>query len=316
MADPLPPAPAAFKPIQHYLKTAIEHDKRDPVVAYYCRLYALQKAMEIDRKAPESRNFLTALMNLLEQTKKQLKDQEAIQNEVVGQAHLENYAIKLFFYADNEDRAGRFGKNVVKSFYTAGMLMDVLTNFGELPEDVEKNRKYAKWKAAYIHNCLKNGETPQAGPLGDEMGEFGEEFETGAAGGGQFAAAGHPDPSNGGFGQAPSSYPSSNQPVNNHQSYPAAPPSTYQPTNPVAPLVNYSHTVGPSNPASFPSPQPAPVAASRSLPSGPSATLKPEDFTKAMKFCKFASSALQYEDAKTAIENLTKALNLLSNGHE
>jgi hypothetical protein len=33
---------------------------------------------------------------------------------------------------------------------------------------IEKNRKYAKWKAAYIHNCLKNGETPVSGPLADE----------------------------------------------------------------------------------------------------------------------------------------------------
>ena len=32
----LPPMPPQFKPIQHYLKTAAEHDKRDPVVAYYC----------------------------------------------------------------------------------------------------------------------------------------------------------------------------------------------------------------------------------------------------------------------------------------
>ena len=30
------PLPPQFKPIQHYLKTAAEHDKRDPVVAYYC----------------------------------------------------------------------------------------------------------------------------------------------------------------------------------------------------------------------------------------------------------------------------------------
>ena len=27
-------------------------------------------------------------------------------------------------------------------------------------------RKYAKWKAAYINNCLKNGETPIPGPVG------------------------------------------------------------------------------------------------------------------------------------------------------
>lgn len=31
-----------------------------------------------------------------------------------------------------------------------------------------KHRKYARWKATYIHNCLKNGETPQAGPVGIE----------------------------------------------------------------------------------------------------------------------------------------------------
>ena len=30
--------PAKLKPIGHYIKTAIEHDKRDPVVAYFCKL--------------------------------------------------------------------------------------------------------------------------------------------------------------------------------------------------------------------------------------------------------------------------------------
>jgi len=42
--------------------------------------------------------------------KKQNKDNEALQSEMVGQAHVENYALKLFLYADTEDRAGRFGK--------------------------------------------------------------------------------------------------------------------------------------------------------------------------------------------------------------
>lgn len=39
---------------------------------------------------------------------------------------------------------------------------------------VEKNKKYAKWKAAYIHKCLKTGETPVPGPIGgdEEDGEF------------------------------------------------------------------------------------------------------------------------------------------------
>lgn len=39
------------------------------------------------------------------------------------------------------------------------------------------HRKYAKWKATYIHNCLKNGITPQSGPIGGEAGGEGmDEF--------------------------------------------------------------------------------------------------------------------------------------------
>jgi vacuolar protein sorting-associated protein VTA1 len=49
---------------------------------------------------------------------------------------------------------------------------------------------------------------------------------------------------------------------------------------------------------------------------GAAVNLTTEDYMKAMKFCKFATSALQYEDAKTAVENLTKALSLLTTGHE
>lgn len=37
-------------------------------------------------------------------------DNDAIHNEVVGQAHMENYALKVFLFADNEDRAARFNK--------------------------------------------------------------------------------------------------------------------------------------------------------------------------------------------------------------
>uniref|UniRef100_A0ABI7WRZ9 Vta1/callose synthase N-terminal domain-containing protein n=1 Tax=Felis catus TaxID=9685 RepID=A0ABI7WRZ9_FELCA len=177
----LPPLPPQFKSIQHHLRTAQEHDKRDPVVAYYCRLYAMQTGMKIDSKTPECRKFLSKLMDQLEALKKQLGDNEAITQEIVGSAHLENYALKMFLYADNEDRAGRFHKNMIKSFYTASLLIDVITVFGELTDENVKHRKYARWKATYIHNCLKNGETPQAGPVGIEEDNDVEENEEAGA---------------------------------------------------------------------------------------------------------------------------------------
>ena len=55
------------------------------------------------------KDFKQLLCLKLLQHKKEHPD-EAIQNEVVGQAHMEHYAIQIFLYADNEDRAGRFGK--------------------------------------------------------------------------------------------------------------------------------------------------------------------------------------------------------------
>lgn len=49
-------------------------------------------------------------MDWLEKTKKANHDNEAITNEVVAQAHLENYALKLYSFADQQDRAAIFNK--------------------------------------------------------------------------------------------------------------------------------------------------------------------------------------------------------------
>ncbi|EEC13623.1 hypothetical protein IscW_ISCW021671 [Ixodes scapularis] len=167
MATALPPVPDRLKAVAPYVKIAAEHDARDPVIAYWCRLYALQNGMKVDRSSSDCRVFLMAYMDWLE-----------------------------------------------KLFTTEAILFQI-TN----------HRKYARWKAAYIHRCLKNGEQPIPGPLkGDDEG-----FEEDA---------------------------------------------------------------------------------------GDGVSLQPDDFHKAQKYCKYAGSALQYEDVPTAIDNLQKALRLLTTGSE
>lgn len=54
--------------------------------------------------------FISAVMDWLEEAKKTYKENEAISNEVVAQAHLENYALKLFLFADKQDRELNYGK--------------------------------------------------------------------------------------------------------------------------------------------------------------------------------------------------------------
>ena len=44
--------------------------------------------------------------------------------------------------------------------------------------------------------------------------------------------------------------------------------------------------------------------------------LNPEQMTKAQKYCKWAGSALNYDDIPTAITSLQKALKLLQTGQD
>lgn len=308
MSVQLPPCPASLRAIQHYLKTASEHDNRDPVVSYWCRLYALQMGLKIDRKSDEAKALLTALMDWLETQKKTLADNEAISHELAAQAHIENYALKLFLYADSQDRAANFGKNVVKAFYTSGMLFDILTTFGELSEDVVQNRKYAKWKAAYIHNCLKNGETPVPGPLKGE-GELDDDEEMeGAVPGSSGAGA-----SGMGFvapQDSPSGFPSQFEPTPNAY----VPPTT--PDSAPGGFVPYKLPTVPSTPSDGGSGVfPNSGGNGANITQG-GVTLRPDQITKAQKYCKWAGSALNYDDISTAIMNLQKALTLLQTGHD
>ncbi|XP_044145688.1 vacuolar protein sorting-associated protein VTA1 homolog [Bufo gargarizans] len=303
MAAQLPPIPPQFKSLQHHLRTAQEHDKRDPVVAYYCRLYAMQTGMKIDSKSPECRKFLSKLMDQLETQKKQLGDCDSITQEIVGSAHVENYALKMFLYADNEDRAGSFHKNMIKSFYTASLLLDTLSVFGELTEENFQHRKYARWKATYIHNCLKSGMTPESGPVGFE-GENYDEYDE------ETSSASNLDPE-----RSSSTYQPGNMSTSNYTGI-QIPPGAHAPAN--TPAEVPPNTGVASNADVHPSPQNIPSvdpSLYNAQPQG-EARLTPEDFARAQKYCKYAGSALQYEDVDTAVENLQKALKLLTSGKE
>uniref|UniRef100_A0A915PZN8 Rho-GAP domain-containing protein n=1 Tax=Setaria digitata TaxID=48799 RepID=A0A915PZN8_9BILA len=160
--------PQSLRSIAHYVKIGAENANRDPIVNYWCFFYAVQIGMNIDKKSPEALQYLTSLLSMLEDMKKKLGKQEALTQDLIAQAHIENFAMKLFDYADKNDRQSNFTKGVIRAFYTAGYLIDVLTLFGELDENLIATRKYAKWKATYIHSCIKNGNTPKPGSAGGQ----------------------------------------------------------------------------------------------------------------------------------------------------
>lgn len=286
--------PDCLKAVQPYIRISMEHRQRDVVVSYWCYFYACQTALKIDKTSQDSVAFITAALDWLEKIKKDKADNEAIHNEVVAQAHMENYALKLFLWADNEDRSSRFNKNVVKAFYTSGLLFDVLAVFGELTDEVVHNRKYAKWKATYIHNCLKNGETPIPGPANQDSNEFSTEEQENS----------WKNPSTNDWNQS-----------TDYVAPPALPtPNSNFPSSLLTPAPGVH--APPSTPSGSTLPSPSGGSSYTSAKTINGITLRPEDFHKAQKYCKWAGSALQYEDVATAIDNLQKALLLLTTGKD
>lgn len=171
--------------------------------------------------------------------------------------------------------------------------MDILQQFGDLSEDILNKRKYAKWKAAYIHNCLKVGDKPIPGPPGENSADDNLIHKS-------LVGDDTPETSVTPPGDPPSA------------------PST--PTvNPGGPSSQVSWPQFPSEPTSQPIATPQPVTPSVPLlptNSEEVTNLTAEQIEKAQKYCKWAASALTYDDVKTAVGNLQKALNLLQLGKE
>lgn len=177
---------------------------------------------------------------------------------------------------------------MVKAFYSCGVLYDILQTFGELTEEASNNRKYAKWKAAYIHNCLKNGETPVPGPMADDEGES-------EAAGGEEENENQGAPEN-----EPVVPPSAEEVLNDPEKLPSPPQEDESPSD-------FKPFVPEAKPELKPFTTPVPIQ---------NLKLTDEQMTRAQKYCKYAGNSLTYDDVNAAVENLQKALNLLTTGKE
>lgn len=163
MAD----VPASLKAIKPYLEQA-KREAADPIVAYHCRLYALQEAMALRSKIPkDDMGYVIGLMDQLEAEKQTLGENDA--PAVV----VENLAQDLFARADDADRGGQSTLPTAKGFLAAAHLFEVCKQFGELPADLLEKIKYAKWRFVEICKATKE-RRPPAPPRGivddDEAG--------------------------------------------------------------------------------------------------------------------------------------------------
>ncbi|CAL1695220.1 unnamed protein product [Somion occarium] len=167
----LPPIPPQLKPLIPYLQRADELKVQDPIIAYWCAYHAAQIGISLKVKEPAARHFLFELLGTLEHMKKEIGPNDAIEEESASSAYVENFALKVFAIADNEDRAGRATRATAKKFLAAANFLEVLSVFGpssgtSVASDSTNAEKilYAKWKAADIAKAYREGRKPTPGP--------------------------------------------------------------------------------------------------------------------------------------------------------
>ncbi|KAF7339331.1 hypothetical protein MSAN_02146800 [Mycena sanguinolenta] len=183
----LPPTPVALKSIAPYLQRADELRAKEPIIAYWCTYYAAQLGIALKAKDTASRNFLFDLLGALEKMKADIGPTDAIDMEAASAAFVENFALRVFVTADNEDRSGagnRFaifygtrityiipGRSTAKKFLAAANFLEVLKTFpqAEVSDSNEEKIRYAKWKAADIAKAYREGRKPTPGPAGGSI---------------------------------------------------------------------------------------------------------------------------------------------------
>mmetsp|Transcript_5108 Transcript_5108/g.13707 ORF Transcript_5108/g.13707 Transcript_5108/m.13707 type:complete len:462 (+) Transcript_5108:83-1468(+) len=204
--------PPSLKPIAKYLTYGKELESVNPLVAYYCVLHAADKALAIrDHSSTEEKQFVMQLLTECEQRQSKIRgDKESHRAEV------EEFALRVFKDADDEDRAGRADKNTAKRFFAAATFLEVCETFGEPPTDMVEKRRYAMKKTSMILQAIKMGAKPEPGIPGSAYEENLDlpknEQTTSYSNYINFAGA-QPEPETGGAPQSPSDHPYGKHPA-------------------------------------------------------------------------------------------------------
>lgn len=313
-------ADPSVKALQPFLQRATEMQTADPKIAYHTRVFVMESGLAISEKSPAMIELLGTLMEQLERTKPTVQFISPQEDA----AHCENFALTIFAKADALDRkisgigsgasTKAFVSKTAKMFYVASLFFEILRQFGEMDEDIESKQKYAAWRAGDLSSCVREGRVPSAPPSTQKNGhvdyldglngvEAQNQIENDNANGlSPGLTASSP---NGMQPPPPAAYTPPSAPHPPAVSPPGAPhevvvQSSASPVGSIRHTSNYSpQTVPPSPPKNLP-----PVHYGNGIGIA--------NVAEAQKFAKFAVSALGFEDVPTAIDNLQRALALLT----
>ncbi|RKP17139.1 DUF605-domain-containing protein [Rozella allomycis CSF55] len=127
-------------------------------------MYALQLCQNARESWIKNQLATATVMQILgdlENEKIALENNEIFKNDEATRAYIENFALKVFKLADDDDRAGNGSKKTVLMYKSAITFIEILNIFGEIPEDFNVKVKHAKWRMVEIAKAMKEGREPR-----------------------------------------------------------------------------------------------------------------------------------------------------------
>lgn len=104
--------------------------------------------------------YTTTLVDKLEDLKTQYPADDAITDDVAGQAFVEQFGLDLFNRADNTVRANKASRQTADTFSASSTILDLVHIWGSPSAEIASKVKFAKFHALRILKALKLGEDP------------------------------------------------------------------------------------------------------------------------------------------------------------
>ena len=153
MADAWPPS---LKPLGKYLARAAETESTNPIVSFYCNLYATKEGLRIhDKEDTRAKIFVSGMLEKCETRKKEIGPDNGTHKHEV-----ERYALEVFEAAEADLVLGNATQATARTFYSAMCFMDVCRVFGPLSPEIEVRHKFAKHQAGTITKAIREGRDP------------------------------------------------------------------------------------------------------------------------------------------------------------
>lgn len=313
------------KQLGPYLKRALELQDIKPIVSYYCKFYITDYIInnKLHLSSPDVANFTLLLLDNMEQCKAQLSelDMQIMQDSAASYDHVQEFAFSVFHKGYLDIVNHTTSKATVSVLKSSLEFMTILKYWGEpLRPEVLKNIKYAKFHISRVLKLYRANQDPNdyMTPEDKEMEQnIDQELAT--------ATLSTPTPPSTHLKNTETSpepdLPKPPTSLNSQHPELPKPPSFIkdEDTSELPQPPTFINDIDPQTPVSPTSSPPLPPPVVK--PQEPARKISKLDIAqilsteekieKTQKLCKFAISALNYEDMETAKLELRKALAIL-----